>query len=210
LIDRVNWMGCDWPRDQTSIGFALLIYVILYSPSFYNWKNGRFISMMKKMPAKKNELREAFKSFDADGDGSTTRSELRRILIKFGQHLSDQELEAVMAEVDKNRGKSIIVPLGSDFFHTYMRIGGSVPLFTSHNNIHCCHFFSYQMESYPLRNSCRQWTHTNLLRSGASLCVLVSQYILLVEKTPPIRTLQTNELIIIHYKIYCRYCVCLV
>ena len=57
------------------------------------------------------------------------------------------------------------------------------------------------MESYPLRNSCSQWTHTNLLLSGASLCVLVSQYILLVEKTPPIRTLQTNELIIIHYLI---------
>ena len=30
--------------------------------------------MMKKMPEKKNELREAFKSFDADGDGSTTVS----------------------------------------------------------------------------------------------------------------------------------------
>ena len=56
------------------------------------------------MPEKKNELREAFKTFDADGDGSTTRSELRRILIKFGQHLSDQELDAVMVEVDKNRG----------------------------------------------------------------------------------------------------------
>eukprot|EP00561_Arcocellulus_cornucervis_P007519 CAMPEP_0185811084 /NCGR_PEP_ID=MMETSP1322-20130828/7499_1 /TAXON_ID=265543 /ORGANISM="Minutocellus polymorphus, Strain RCC2270" /LENGTH=135 /DNA_ID=CAMNT_0028507455 /DNA_START=36 /DNA_END=443 /DNA_ORIENTATION=- len=62
-----------------------------------------FISMMKKMPEKKNELREAFKTFDADGDGSTTRSELRRILIKFGQHLSDQELDAVMLEVDQNR-----------------------------------------------------------------------------------------------------------
>ena len=79
----------------------MLFYIPL---PFYNWKNRRFISMMKKMPEKKNELREAFKTFDADGDGSTTRSELRRILIKFGQHLSDQELDAVMVEVDKNRG----------------------------------------------------------------------------------------------------------
>jgi len=94
--------------------FALLIYMLLYvSLSSHNLNNGRFISMMKKMPEKKNELREAFKTFDADGDGSTTRSELRRILIKFGQHLSDQELDAVMAEVDKNRGESIIVSLDS-------------------------------------------------------------------------------------------------
>ena len=79
----------------------MLLYISL---PFLQLKTGRFISMMKKMPEKKNELREAFKTFDADGDGSTTRSELRRILIKFGQHLSDQELDAVMLEVDKNRG----------------------------------------------------------------------------------------------------------
>jgi len=64
-----------------------------------------FISMMKKMPEKKDELREAFKTFDADGDGCTTRSELRRVMIKFGQHLTDPELDAVMLEVDKNRGE---------------------------------------------------------------------------------------------------------
>ena len=62
-----------------------------------------FIMMMKKMPEKKEELREAFKTFDADGDGCTTRSELRRVMIKFGQNLTDQELDAVMLEVDKNR-----------------------------------------------------------------------------------------------------------
>ena len=62
-----------------------------------------FIMMMKKMPEKKEELREAFKTFDADGDGCTTRSELRRVMIKFGQNLTDQELGAVMLEVDKNR-----------------------------------------------------------------------------------------------------------
>ena len=125
-------MGCDWPRDQKCIWIRFAhIYHSIFPFPFYDWKNGRFIAMMKKMPEKKNELREAFKTFDADGDGSTTRSELRRILIKFGQHLSDQELDAVMAEVDENRGESIIVPfVGLDLFHTYMRIGGSVPLFT--------------------------------------------------------------------------------
>ena len=32
--------------------------------------------------------------------GSTTKSELHKILTKFGQNLTDQELDAVMAEVD--------------------------------------------------------------------------------------------------------------
>ena len=108
-IDEVDWMGRDGPEIRILLEFALLIYMLLYvSLSSHNLNNGRFISMMKKMPEKKNELREAFKTFDADGDGSTTRSELRRILIKFGQHLSDQELDAVMAEVDQNRGESIL------------------------------------------------------------------------------------------------------
>ena len=70
---------------------------------FYNSFSEEFIMMMKKMPEKKEELREAFKTFDADGDGCTTRSELRKVMIKFGQNLTDQELDAVMLEVDKNR-----------------------------------------------------------------------------------------------------------
>ena len=56
--------------------------------------------MMKKMPDSENELAEAFKAFDADGDGTTSKEELKKILAKFGQTLTDAELDAVMAEVD--------------------------------------------------------------------------------------------------------------
>lgn len=60
----------------------------------------QFLAMMKKMPDSENELKEAFKAFDADGDGTTSKDELKKILAKFGQTLTDAELDAVMAEVD--------------------------------------------------------------------------------------------------------------
>jgi len=56
--------------------------------------------MMKKIPDTEKELREAFAVFDSDSDGTTSRTELKRIMLKFGQTLTDQELDAVMAEVD--------------------------------------------------------------------------------------------------------------
>jgi len=61
-----------------------------------------FLNMMRKMPDSENELKQAFVVFDADGDGTTSRSELKKIMLKFGQTLTDAELDAVMAEVDEN------------------------------------------------------------------------------------------------------------
>ena len=63
--------------------------------------------MMKKMPDSENEMKEAFKAFDADGDGSTSKDELKKILAKFGQTLTEAELDAVMAEVDTDGDGSI-------------------------------------------------------------------------------------------------------
>jgi serine/threonine protein kinase len=59
-----------------------------------------FLSMMKKMPDTDKELENAFKVFDADGGGTTSKAELNRIMRKFGQVLSEAELDAVMKEVD--------------------------------------------------------------------------------------------------------------
>jgi len=61
-----------------------------------------FLLMMCRDEDSEFELLEAFKVFDKDGDGEVTANEVRDVLAKFGQKLSDAELEAMMAEVDRN------------------------------------------------------------------------------------------------------------
>ena len=61
-----------------------------------------FLLMMCRDEDSEFELLEAFKKFDKDGDGEVTANEVRDVLAKLGQKLSDAELEAMMAEVDEN------------------------------------------------------------------------------------------------------------
>ncbi|XP_061567473.1 calcium-binding protein 5b [Cololabis saira] len=49
------------------------------------------------------ELKDAFKEFDIDGDGSITSEELRLAMIKLlGEHTSKKEIDSVVREVDNN------------------------------------------------------------------------------------------------------------
>ncbi|KAM8723528.1 calcium-binding protein 5b [Acanthopagrus latus] len=49
------------------------------------------------------ELKEAFREFDIDGDGSITSDELRNAMIKLlGEQTSQNEIEAVVKEADNN------------------------------------------------------------------------------------------------------------
>jgi Ca2+-binding EF-hand superfamily protein len=48
------------------------------------------------------ELRDAFAVFDTDGSGAIDRKELKRLMKKLGQALSEAELDAMMDEVDTN------------------------------------------------------------------------------------------------------------
>jgi len=61
-----------------------------------------FLLMMCKDEDSEFELHEAFKKFDKDGDGEVTAEEVRAVLKKLGQNLSDAELEAMITEVDLN------------------------------------------------------------------------------------------------------------
>jgi len=48
------------------------------------------------------ELRDAFAVFDTDNSGAIDRKELKRLMKKLGQALSEAELDAMMSEVDEN------------------------------------------------------------------------------------------------------------
>ncbi|XP_051522556.1 calcium-binding protein 5-like [Myxocyprinus asiaticus] len=49
------------------------------------------------------ELRDAFKEFDMDGDGSITTEELRCAMNKLlGEHMNHREIDAVVKEADNN------------------------------------------------------------------------------------------------------------
>lgn len=53
------------------------------------------------------ELRDAFAVFDADGSGTISRNELKKLMKSLGQTLSDAELSAMMDEVDSDKSGEI-------------------------------------------------------------------------------------------------------
>merc|ERR1712176_1310215 len=53
------------------------------------------------------ELRDAFAVFDADGSGTISRNELKKLMKSLGQSLSNEELDAMMDEVDSDRSGEI-------------------------------------------------------------------------------------------------------
>lgn len=66
-----------------------------------------FLILMSSKKAKDSndpdkELRDAFDVFDADGSGSISRDELKKLMRNLGQSLSDAELDAMMDEVDQD------------------------------------------------------------------------------------------------------------
>lgn len=69
-----------------------------------------FLVLMKSRIGEKDpekELRDAFAVFDTDGSGSIDRKELKMLMKKLGQALSDGELDAMMDEVDTNKDGEI-------------------------------------------------------------------------------------------------------
>ena len=48
------------------------------------------------------EMREAFRVFDKDGDGFISAPELRYAMINLGEKLSEDEVEQMIKEADQN------------------------------------------------------------------------------------------------------------
>mmetsp|Transcript_2492 Transcript_2492/g.5990 ORF Transcript_2492/g.5990 Transcript_2492/m.5990 type:complete len:149 (+) Transcript_2492:108-554(+) len=64
---------------------------------------GEFIKMMPTQERDDNaeeEMLEAFRVFDTDGDGSITAEELRQIFVNLGEKLTDEEISDMIEEAD--------------------------------------------------------------------------------------------------------------
>jgi len=62
-----------------------------------------FVVLMKSRIGRRDqddELREAFAVFDSDNSGAIDRKELKRLMKKLGQTLTEAEIDAMMDEVD--------------------------------------------------------------------------------------------------------------
>ena len=57
--------------------------------------------------ANETELREAFKLFDADGDGMIDANELKTLITKVGGEMADAEAKALIHAADKDGNEGI-------------------------------------------------------------------------------------------------------
>ena len=57
--------------------------------------------------ANETELREAFKLFDADGDGMIDADELKTLITKVGGEMADAEAKALIHAADKDGNEGI-------------------------------------------------------------------------------------------------------
>lgn len=58
------------------------------------------MSRQSKGRDSQEELREAFKVFDKDGNGYISAAELRHVMTSLGEKLTDEEVDAMMKEAD--------------------------------------------------------------------------------------------------------------
>jgi len=72
----------------------------------------------------KAELEEAFKLFDADGDGVITSEELKNLIGKVGGSMSEGEAQALIHKADKDGNKGIDM---SEFTDLWATIRGDGP-----------------------------------------------------------------------------------
>ncbi|CAL8068507.1 unnamed protein product [Calicophoron daubneyi] len=65
-----------------------------------------FVRLLSSEPSGQQEdtsaTREAFEVFDADNDGFITKSELHQVMTRIGHAFTDEEVEEMLAEADKD------------------------------------------------------------------------------------------------------------
>jgi len=62
-----------------------------------------FMIMMGSQKNEEEELKNAFRTFDKNGDGYISRDELKLVMASLGESLKEEEIEEMMREADENR-----------------------------------------------------------------------------------------------------------
>lgn len=66
-----------------------------------------FVIMMLKKQEGKDELFEAFKAFDKNGDGQISHAELKEVMKSMGQDMSDAEIDQMIIAADTDKDGEI-------------------------------------------------------------------------------------------------------
>ena len=61
------------------------------------------MSQKMKETDTEEEMREAFRVFDQDGDGQISSQELRQVMANLGEKLTDDEIDDMIKEADKDQ-----------------------------------------------------------------------------------------------------------
>jgi len=94
-----------------------------------------FLTMMaRKMKDtdSEEEIREAFRVFDKDGNGFISAAELRHVMTNLGEKLTDEEVDEMIREADIDGDGQVnyegIFPLiESSFIHSYIIVPFIIP-----------------------------------------------------------------------------------
>ena len=94
-----------FPLKSLCIQTALLVHKFMLSFSVGNGTIDfpEFLTMMaRKMKDSdtEEEIREAFRVFDKDGNGFISAAELRHVMTNLGEKLTDEEVDEMIREAD--------------------------------------------------------------------------------------------------------------
>ena len=94
-----------------------------------------------------HETRAAFNVFDKDGSGTISADELRQVMKSLGENLTDEEIDEMIREADKDRNGTIDCTFSIPLLHysTFTAIqsgtvGGNVSKLTTRMITNCCLF----------------------------------------------------------------------